>query len=51
MTKFQEKHISDKTLEEYETLHTNFIGNQHEEDGTLDKEFHEFLLHESVKEE
>ena len=47
MTKFQESHITDKTLEEYETLHTNFIGNQHEEEGTLDKAFHEFLIHES----
>jgi len=50
MTSYQEKHIKDETLEEYEGLHTNHFGNQHEDDETLDKVMHEFLILESEKE-
>jgi hypothetical protein len=50
MTKYQEKHVSEETLEEYENLHTNFIGNQHEDDDSLDKAFHDFTIRESEKE-
>ncbi len=47
MTSYQEKHIKDETLEEYEGLHTNFVGNKHEEEETLDKAIHDFLITES----
>lgn len=50
MTSYQEKHVTDETLEEYESLHTNFIGNHHEDEDTLDKCMHDFLIDVSEKE-
>ncbi|WP_430884984.1 hypothetical protein [Fusibacter sp. JL216-2] len=50
MTSYQKKHIDEETLEEYETLHTNFIGNHHEDEDTLDKYMHDFLIESSEKE-
>lgn len=50
MTPYQEDHIREETLEEYESLHTNFVGNQYEDEETLDKAIHEFLISESEKE-
>ena len=38
-----------KTLEEYEGQHTNFIGNRHEDDESLDKVIHDFLIKEVKK--
>ncbi|WP_240840102.1 hypothetical protein [Acidaminobacter sp. JC074] len=38
-----------KTLEEYEGQHTNFIGNRHEDDESLDKVIHDFLIKEAKK--
>jgi len=37
MTLFEVKHIKEETNIEYEMLHTNFIGNKHLEEDTLDK--------------
>ena len=50
MTVYQEKHVKDETLEEYEGLHTNHFGNQHEDSETLEKAIHDYLL-EEVEEE
>ncbi len=47
MTNYQKQHISDETLEYYENLHTNFVGNKHEDEATLDKAIHDFLIEES----
>lgn len=38
-----------QTLEEYEGQHTNFIGNIHEDEDSLDKAIHDFLLSEVHK--
>jgi len=46
MTNYQEKHIKEETHEEYEGLHTNHFGNQHEDDETLEKVLHDYLLDE-----
>ncbi len=50
MTLYQEKHIKDETNEEYEGLHTNYFGNHHEDDKTLEKAMHDFLIIESENE-
>ncbi len=36
-----------ETLEEYEGQHTNFIGNKHEDEESLDKAIHEFFIKEA----
>lgn len=46
MTKYEINHVSEETLIEYEMLHTNFIGNHHEDDDSLEKAFHDFTITE-----
>jgi len=50
MTKYQELNIGKESLVEYEELHTNFVGNRHIEEDTLDQALNDFFISESEKE-
>ncbi|MBI9010920.1 MAG: hypothetical protein JEZ08_01720 [Clostridiales bacterium] len=43
---YRDEHIMDETIEEFEGQHTNFIGNTHRDEASLDKALHDLLLKE-----
>ncbi len=41
MTTYQKQHVEEKTMEEYEAAHTNYFGNQHEDENSLETALHQ----------
>lgn len=48
MTTYQKNMTEEKTMEEYEAAHTNYFGNSHLDEDSLEEALNDFFQHQEL---